>query len=353
MKKILGYAAQSSHSKLEPFEFERRDVGSQDIGIEILFCGICHSDIHVARNEWWQTKYPVVPGHEIVGRIIEIGSQVHTFKIGDIVAVGCIIGSCGVCAACKEGLEQYCEQDFVETFNSSDPYSNGHTYGGYSQYMVVNEKYVFHLPAPFQNEKNLASVAPLMCAGITIYSPMMHWNVSKGQKVGVVGIGGLGHLAIKIARALGAEVVALTNTEEKLDEVQKLGASSALLWTDTESLLHHGDSFDFILCTLPVPYDPNRFVDLLKRDGVMCVLGIPPAALDELRADKLILGRKSIVGSVIGGLPETREMLEFCAKHNIRADVEIIPIDQVNEAYDNVVDRKVRYRYVIDLASLK
>lgn len=350
--KILGYAALSAHSKLAPFTFERRQLQPYDVLVDILYCGICHSDIHEARNEWWNTKYPIVPGHEIIGRVAQIGTQVKRFTVGESVAVGCIIGSCGECAPCKKGLEQYCENEYTDTFNAVDPYTDGYTYGGYSQNIVVNEKYVFHLPEAFKKE-NLAAVAPLMCAGITTYSPLMHWRVGKGQKVGIIGIGGLGHIAIKIAHALGAEVVAFTSTQEKLVDAKRLGASETLLWQDTESLLHHGDSFDFLLCTLPVPYDENRFIDLLKRDGVMCIVGIPPAALDGLRADKLILGRKSIAGSLIGGLPETREMLEFCAKHGITADVEIIPIDQVNEAFDNVVNKNVRYRYVIDMSTLK
>jgi len=351
MRKTLGYAALSGHSSLAPFTFERRDLQPNDILIDILYCGICHSDIHTARNEWRQTKYPVVPGHEIIGRIAQVGAHVKGFAVGESVAVGCIVGSCGECAACKAHLEQYCEQEFTETFNSTDPYSDGVTYGGYSQNIVVNEKYVFHIPAALQND--LASVAPLMCAGITTYSPMKHWKVGKGQKVGIVGIGGLGHIAIKIAHALGAEVVAITSTEEKLVDAKRLGASSSILSTDTEEMMKHGESLDFILCTLPVPYDENRYIDLLKRDGVMCVLGIPPAALSGLRADKLILARKSIVGSMIGGIQETKEMLEFCAQHGIKADVEIIRIDRVNEAFDNVVAKKVRYRYVIDLGTLK
>lgn len=350
--KTIGYAALSAHSNLAPFTFERRELQPHDIFIDIMYCGICHSDIHTARNEWWETHYPVVPGHEIIGRVKEVGSQVQGFAIGEAVAVGCIVGCCGVCKACKEWLEQYCEQEYTDTFNAVDPYGNGYTYGGYSQNIVVNEKFVFHLPEAFKKE-NLASVAPLLCAGITTYSALMHWGVGKGQKVGIVGIGGLGHLAIKIAHALGAEVVAITSTEEKLTDAEKLGASASLLSTDTEELMHHGDSFDFILCTLPVPYDENKYIDLLKRDGVMCIVGIPPHALEELRADKLILGRKSIAGSLIGGLKETREMLEFCAQHGITADVEIIPIKQVNEAFDNVVAKNVRYRYVIDLATLK
>jgi uncharacterized zinc-type alcohol dehydrogenase-like protein len=352
MIKTIGYAALSAHSNLAPFTFERRDVGDRDLKIDILYCGICHSDIHTARNQWWETRYPVVPGHEIVGRVAHIGSQVKGFAVGEFVAVGCIVGSCGVCAACKQHLEQFCEQEFTETFNSVDPYTNGVTYGGYSQNIVVNEKYVFHIPDAFKKD-TLAAVAPLLCAGITTYSPLKHWKVGKGQKVGVIGIGGLGHLAVKIARALGADVVAITSTQEKLTDAKRLGASSSLLMTDTEGLMKHAESFDFILCTLPVPYDENKFIDLLKRDGVMCVAGIPPRALDGLRADKLILGRKSIAGSLIGGIQETREMLEFCAQHGITADVQLISVDEINEAFDNVVDKKVRYRYVIDMATLK
>jgi len=352
MKKIIGYAALSSHSNLAPFSFERRDVGDRDIKIDIMYCGICHSDIHEARNQWWETKYPIVPGHEIVGCVAQVGSQVAKFTVGEFVAVGCIVGSCGVCAACKQHLEQFCEQEFTETFNSVDPYTNGMTYGGYSQNIVVNEKYVLTIPEAFKKD-NLAAVAPLLCAGITTYSPLKHWKVGKGQKVGIIGIGGLGHLAVKIARALGAEVVAITSTEEKLTDAKRLGASSSLLSTDTEELMKHGDSFDFILCTLPVPYDENKYLDLLKQDGVMCIVGIPPHALDGLRVDKLILGRKSIAGSLIGGIQETQEMLEFCAQHGITADIEMVAMDEVNQAFDNVVDKKVRYRYVIDMATLK
>lgn len=352
MKKTLGYAAISAHSKLAPFTFERREVGEHDVKVDILYCGICHSDIHVARNEWWETRYPVVPGHEIVGRVSQKGSQVKDFEIGEIVAIGVIVGSCGVCNACRNYLEQFCEEEFVETFNSPDPYTDGVTYGGYSQNMVVNEKYVFHLPEALK-QGDIAAIAPLLCAGITTYSPLKHWKVGKGQKVGIIGIGGLGHLAVKFAKALGAEVVAITSTEEKLTDAKKLGASVTLLETDTEELMRHGDSFDFLLCTLPVSYDENKYIDLLKHDGVMCVVGIPASLLEGLRADKLILGRKSIAGSLIGGLEETKEMLEFCAQHDIKADVEIIPIEQVNEAFDRVVNKEVRYRYVIDMATLK
>lgn len=352
MKKVLGYAALSARSSLAPFTFERRELQPYDVLIDILYCGVCHSDIHTARNEWWETKYPVVPGHEMIGRVAQVGSQVKNFVIGEAVGVGPIVGSCGTCDSCQEHLEQFCEEEFTEAFNSPDPYGDGMTYGGYSQNIVVNEKFVFRIPEVFQ-KNNLAACAPLLCAGITTYSPLMYWKVGKGQKVGVIGIGGLGHLAIKIACALDAQVIAITSTQEKLSDVKRLGASESLLSTDTEALMRHGDSFDFILCTLPVPYDENRYIDLLKRDGVMCVVGVPPRALDGLRADKLIMGRKSIVGSLVGSIQETQEMLEFCAKHGIVADVELIPMQQINEAFDKVVDKKVRYRYVIDMATLK
>lgn len=353
MKKTLGYAARSSSSPLEPFAFERRDVGAHDVGISILFCGVCHSDIHVARNEWLQSHYPVVPGHEIIGIVSEVGPQVKSFKVGDVVAVGTFVWACGTCEACVQGLEQYCEKGFIDTFNSPDPYTeNGVTYGGYSRYIVVNEKYVYSLPDALKKQ-DLASVAPLMCAGITVYSPLKHWGVGKGKKVGVVGIGGLGHMAIKFAHALGAEVIAITSTPKKIDDCKKFGTQDAFFWDDEAAVKKHAESFDFIISTLPVPYDENRYIDLLKRDGVLCVVGIPPMPLGQLRADKLILGRKSVVGSVVGGIKETKEMLEFCAQHNIRADVEIIPIDQINEAFDKVVNKEVRYRYVIDLDTLK
>ncbi len=351
MKETIGYAATSPSTPLAPWTFERRDVGSTDIQLEILYCGVCHSDIHFARNDWLQTVYPVVPGHEIVGRITAIGESVRSCKVGDVAAIGTIVDACGECTQCKNHLEQYCEKGFTMTFNSFDKHTNGVTYGGYSKQIVVDEKYVLQIPIAFKDE-DLAAVAPLLCAGITVYSPLMHWKVGKGRKVGIAGIGGLGHIGVKIAHALGAYVVAITSTPEKVADAKRLGADEAILSTDLDALKKHHGSFDFILNTIPVPLDLNGYLSLLKLDGNMCLVGIPAGPHGPLFPNILIEERRELSGSLIGGIQETQEMLEFCAQHAITADIEQIPIQNINEAFASVVDKKVRYRYVIDLASL-
>jgi len=350
MIKTIGYAAKSATTPLEPFHFELREPGEHDVLIEVLYCGVCHSDIHFARNEWLETVYPIVPGHEIIGRVLQVGNQVKKFKVGDSAGVGCIVDSCGICKSCKEGLEQFCENGYTFTFNSIDKHTGKMTYGGYSKQMVVDEKFVLRIPDAFKN--SLAAAAPLLCAGITTYSPLRHWKVSKDQKVVVAGIGGLGHLAVKIAHAMRAQVVEYTTTPDKKGDAQRLGAQDAVLSTNPEEMKKYLNSFDFILNTIPAPHDLNAYLQLLKRDGTMCLVGIPSQPHPYLRADMLITERRQLVGSVIGGIQETQEMLDFCAKNNITADIEIIPIEKINEAFERVIKKDVRYRFVIDMKSL-
>ena len=345
--KAKGYATHSATDKLGPFDFERRDVGARDVDIEILYAGICHSDIHQARNEWGGSKYPMVPGHEIVGRVKDIGSGVKKFKQGDLVGVGCLVDSCRTCASCKDGLEQYCENGFTGTYNGTGR-DGKTTFGGYSDHIVVDEDFVVSVP----ENLDVKAVAPLLCAGITTYSPLRHWNVKAGDKVGVVGLGGLGHMGVKLASAMGAHVVMITTSPEKGNDAKKLGADDVLISKDQTAMTSHANSFDFILNTIPVGHDINPYIALLKRDGVMCIVG----ALDALPAVNgagMILKRKTVAGSLIGGLPETQEMLDFCGKHNIVCDVEMIGVKDINTAYDRTVKGDVKYRFVIDMASLK
>ncbi len=350
MIETKGYAALSATSPLEPWSFERRDVGEHDIELEILYCGVCHSDIHFARNEWLQTVYPVVPGHEIVGRVTMVGSKVSSFKIGDPAAVGTIVDCCGTCRECKNNLEQYCEKGFTMTFNSFDKYTQGVTYGGYSKLIMVNEKYVLKIPQEFKQE-DLAAVAPLLCAGITTYSPLKFWEIGKGHTVGIIGIGGLGHIAVKLARALGAHVVAITTSPDKQTDALRLGAHEAVLSTDNAAMQKHHNSLDFIVNTIPFSHDLSTYLALLRLNGKMCLVGIPNQPHEPLYANALIEKRKSLAGSLIGSIKETQELLDFCGKNQITADIEMIPIQQINEAFNKVVDKEVRYRYVIDLAS--
>lgn len=352
MIKTIGYAAKSAHAKLEPFLFEHRNIGPHDVHIEILYCGVCHSDIHFARNEWKDTHYPIVPGHEIIGRAITIGDQVTLFKIGDVVGVGCIIDCCGSCSACKQGLEQFCEKGYTLTFNSPDKYTGGITYGGYSTDIVINEKFIFPIPSALQKH-DLATLAPLFCAGITTYSPLKHWQVSNGHKVGIVGIGGLGHLAVKFAHAMGAQVIEFTTTPEKQKDASRLGAQETVLSTNSSEMNKHIHSFDFILNTIPAPIDLNVYLQLLKRDGTMCLVGIPSKPHLGLEADSLISRRRNLAGSLIGSLQETKEMLEFCAQHAITADIELINAQEINEAFERIIKKDVRYRFVIDNATMK
>lgn len=352
MTKVAGYAAKSEKSPLAPFDFERRAIRPKDIEIEILFCGVCHSDLHTARNEWKNTLYPAVPGHEIVGKVINVGKDVKGFKIGEIVAVGCMVDSCRTCSSCKDDLEQFCEKGAVFTYNGIDKQDQSTTYGGYSQKIIVDEKFVLHVPKEFK-EKDLPGVAPLLCAGITTYSPLRHWKVGKGSKVGVVGLGGLGHMAIKIAHAMGAKVILFTTSAGKAEDAKRLGADEVVISKNESEMAKHKNSLDFIINTVSVSHNLDPYLELLKRDGTLCLVGAPPTPHPSPNVTSLIFGRKTIGGSLIGGIKETQEMLDFCGKHNITSDVEIIPIQKINEAYERMLKSDVKYRFVIDIASLK
>ncbi len=348
--KTIGYAAHSSTSPLQPFSFERREPGPNDIQIDILYCGVCHSDLHTVRDEWasfMPTTYPAVPGHEIVGRVSKVGAQVHKFKEGDLAAVGCMVDSCRKCESCKAGLENYCEVGATFTYNSPDPHLGGVTYGGYSKLIVVDENYVLKVPTNL----DLAAVAPLLCAGITTYSPLRHWKVGKGQKVGIVGLGGLGHMGVKLAHALGANVTLFTTSAHKKDDAKRLGAQDVIISKDQAEMEKHIRSFDFILDTVSANHDLNAYLNLLKRDGTMVLVGAPekPAPVAGFN---LIMARRSLAGSGIGGIPETQEMLDFCGKHGITSDIELIPIQKIDEAYERLLRSDVKYRFVIDMASL-
>jgi alcohol dehydrogenase (NADP+) len=345
--KTLSYAAQSATTPLAPFNFERRDVGKHDVQIEILYCGVCHSDLHTVRSEWQGTTYPCVPGHEIIGRVLNVGEHVKKFKAGDTAGVGCMVDSCRTCANCEEDLEQFCP-DTTFTYNSPDKHLGGKTFGGYSQSIVVDEAFVLHVPAHL----DLAATAPLLCAGITTYSPLRHHNVSAGQKVGVVGLGGLGHMGVKLAKAMGAYVVVFTTSANKVDDALRLGADEVVNSKNPEEMKKHLNSFHFILDTVSAQHDINAYFRMLKRDGNLTQVGVPA---DPLSVDvgSLIFGRRSFSGSLIGGIKETQEMLDFCGKHNITADIELIPIGDINKAYDRLVKSDVKYRFVIDMATLK
>jgi alcohol dehydrogenase (NADP+) len=345
------YAAQSASSGLAPFTLQRRSPRPQDVEIEILYCGVCHSDLHQVRNEWKEvmpTTYPCVPGHEIVGRVVKAGSAVKKFKEGDIAAVGCMVDSCRVCANCRAGEEQYCEQGLTLTYNGQDKILGGVTYGGYSQSIVVDEAYVLRV----SNKLDPAGTAPLLCAGITTYSPLRHWKVGKGQKVGIVGLGGLGHMAVKFAHAFGAHVVLFTTSPNKTADALRLGADEVVVSKNEAEMRKHANSFNFILDAVSAQHDLNAYLQLLKLDGTMTLVGAPeePAPI---AAFNLIMKRRSLAGSAIGGIRETQEMLDFCAEHGITADVEMIRIQQVNEAYERLLKGDVKYRFVIDNASLQ
>ena len=347
--KAKAYAAADAKSPLDPTTIPRRDPGEDDVQIEILFCGICHSDLHQVRNEWsaMPTVYPCVPGHEIVGRVTKVGSAVTKFKPGDLAAVGCLVDSDGNCPQCQVGLEQFCPNTTF-TYNSPDKHIGGVTYGGYSDSIVVKEHFVLHVPSNL----NLAGVAPLLCAGITTYSPIRHWGVTKGKKVGVVGLGGLGHMAVKFAHALGAHVVVFTTSPNKKEDAHRLGADDVVVSRDTDQMSKHVGSFDFIIDTVSAEHDINIYLQLLRPDCNLTIVGAPdkPHAVSAM---SLLFNRRSLSGSLIGGIAETQEMLDFCSKHNITADVEIIPIQKVNEAYERLSRADVKYRFSIDMASLK
>ena len=344
------FSTASPTSPLAPTVIARRDPTENDVQIEILFCGICHSDLHMARNEWsgtLPTVYPCVPGHEIVGRVTKVGSAVTKFKAGDLAGVGCLVDSDGTCPACKEGLEQFCP-NFTLTYGFPDKHLGGVTYGGYSDSIVVDQRFVLHIPSNL----DLAAAAPLLCAGITTYSPMHHWGVTTGKKVGVVGLGGLGHMGVKFAHALGAHTVVFTTSPKKVEDALRLGADEVVLSNDSQAMQKHANSFDFILDCVSADHDINAYINLLGRDGNLTLVGAPEKPLS-LNSFGLIFGRKSVSGSPIGGLPETQQMLDFCGKHNVTADVEVIAMQQVNEAYERLLKADVKYRFSIDMASLK
>lgn len=346
--KINSYAVQNATTPLVPFNIERRDPGAHDVQIEVLYCGVCHSDVHTVRNEWHGTTYPCVPGHEIIGRVTKAGAEVRNFKEGDIAGVGCMVDSCHTCENCQDDLEQFCEEGPIFTYNSPDKHSGGVTYGGYSDSIVVDEDFVLHIP------KNLdpAGTAPLLCAGITTYSPMRLNKVTKGQKVGVVGLGGLGHMGVKLAKAFGAHVVVFTHSPDKVKDALRLGADEVVNSNNDDEMKKHLNSFHFILDTVAAQHNINAYLVLLKRDGNLTQVGLPEEPL-AVQVGCLIFGRRNFSGSLIGGIKETQEMLDFCGEHNITSDIELIPIQKINEAYDRLVKNDVKYRFVIDMASLK
>jgi uncharacterized zinc-type alcohol dehydrogenase-like protein len=350
MPNAKAYSAASATSPLASSTIVRRDPTPEDVQIEILYCGICHSDLHQARNEWkdvFATVYPCVPGHEIVGRVAKVGSAVTKFKVGDLAAVGCMVDSDGTCPDCKEGLEQFCP-NFTLTYNSPDKHTGGVTYGGYSESIVVKEKFVLKVPANL----DLAGVAPLLCAGITTFSPLHHWGVGPGKKVGIVGLGGLGHMGVKFAHALGAHTVVFTTSPNKKEDALRLGADEVVVSKNPDEMKKHAFSFDFILDCVSADHDINAYLQLLKRDGNLTLVGAPEKPL-QVAAFNLLFGRKSLSGSPIGGLKETQEMLDFCGEKGITSDIELIPVQKVNEAYGRLLKSEVKYRFVIDMATLK
>ncbi|AXK72109.1 NAD(P)-dependent alcohol dehydrogenase [Lysobacter sp. TY2-98] len=346
---VKAFGAHAADQPLVALDIQRRTPGPRDVQIEIAYCGVCHSDLHTVKSEWAGTRYPCVPGHEIVGTVTAVGSDVNGFAVGDTVGVGCMVDSCRHCAACAEGLEQYCENGFVGTYNGRTNDPPGHTLGGYSQRIIVDQHFVLRINHP---KEQLAAVAPLLCAGITTYSPLRHWNVGPGKKVGIVGIGGLGHMGIKIAHAMGAHVVAFTTSESKRKDAHALGADDVVVSRDAGAMAAHAGSFDFILDTVAASHNLDAFTSLLKRDGTLCLVGVPEDPHPSPNIGVLIFGRRSLAGSLIGGIPETQEMLDFCAKHGIVADIEMIRAQEINEAYDRMLRSDVKYRFVIDIASL-
>ncbi len=345
---VPAFAAASATAALAPLAIQRREPGPTDVAIEILFCGVCHSDLHTARGEWPGTLYPCVPGHEIVGRVTAVGAQVTKFKAGDLAAVGCMVDSCRTCPSCQAGWEQYCHAFPVLTYNGPDKVLGGHTLGGYSTALVVDEAFVLRVPAGM----DLAATAPLLCAGITTYSPLRHWKVGPNQKVGIVGLGGLGHMGVKFARAFGAHVVVFTTSPGKAADALRLGAHEVVLSKDPDAMKQQAASFDFILDTVSAQHDINAYLNLLKLDGTLTLVGAPERPLP-VSAFTIILPRRHLAGSAIGGIRETQEMLDFCAQHGIVSDIELIPMQRINEAWERLVKQDVKYRFVIDLASLK
>lgn len=347
-KQVNAYGTQAADAQLAQLQIARRTIKPHDVTIEILYCGVCHSDLHTARNEWHGTVYPCVPGHEIVGRVVETGPMVTKFKTGDLAAVGCLVDSCRECEHCTEGLEQYCTQDKVFTYNSPDKYLGVTTYGGYSESIVVDENYVLHVPANL----DLAAAAPLLCAGITTYSPLKHWNIGEGHKVGIVGIGGLGHMGVKLAKAMGAEVIVFTTSPDKAADAKRLGADDVVFSKDEEQMKRYAGKLHFVLDCVSASHDINMYLHLLRVDGTLALVGAPEHPLP-VAAFSLIPQRRNFAGSTIGGIAETQQMLDFCGKHNIVSDIELIDIRQINDAYERLLKGHVKYRFVIDMASLK
>ncbi|MFZ1327119.1 MAG: NAD(P)-dependent alcohol dehydrogenase [Candidatus Contendobacter sp.] len=345
---VLGYATHSPTDALEPFRFERRAPRPNDVVIEILYCGVCHSDLHTARNDWQNTVYPVVPGHEIIGRVVSVGADVARFKAGDAVGVGCMVDSCQQCAACEQGLEQYCEAFPILTYNAVDPHDQMPTFGGYSQKIVVSDKFVLKIP----NSLDLAGAAPLLCAGITTWSPLRHWQVGKGSRVAVIGLGGLGHMALKLAKGLGAEVTLFSRSRGKEPDARRFGADQIVISTDATQMAVVNNQFDLIIDTVPYVHDLNPYIPTLALNGALVLVGYLGDLDPMLNTVPLIMGRKSVAGSIIGGIAETQEMLDFCGQHGITSDVEVIPIQTINEAYERMLKSDVKYRFVIDMASL-
>jgi len=345
---IKAFGTEAAEAALQQLNINRRTPTPHDVAIDILYCGVCHSDLHTARNEWHGTVYPCVPGHEIVGKIVSVGQHVTEFKVGDYAAVGCMVDSCRECQYCAEGLEQYCETGMIGTYNAPDKHLGTQTYGGYSESVVVDEAFVLKIP---QN-LDLAATAPLLCAGITTYSPLKHWKVGPGQKVGVVGLGGLGHMGVKLAKAMGAEVIVFTTSPSKVEDAKRLGADDVVLSTDEAQMKKYAGKLHFVLDAVSAQHDINAYLNLLRVDGSLALVGAPEHPLP-VAAFSLIPSRRSFAGSMIGGIAETQEMLDFCGQHNIVSDIEMINIQQINEAYDRLLKGDVKYRFVIDMASLK
>lgn len=347
--KVLGYATHSSTDALAPFHFERREPRPNDVVIEIQYCGVCHSDLHTARNDWQNTVYPVVPGHEIIGRVVSVGADVTRFKAGDTVGVGCMVDSCQHCEACDQGLEQYCESFPILTYNAVDPHDQMPTFGGYSQKIVVSDQFVLKIP----DGLDLAGAAPLLCAGITTWSPLRHWQVGKESKVAVVGLGGLGHMALKLAKGLGADVTLFSRSPGKEADARRLGADRIVISTDEAQMAAVSNQFDLIIDTVPYVHDLNPYVPALNMNGTLVLVGYLGELEPMLHTGPLVLGRKAIAGSLIGGIAETQEMLDFCGQHGITSDIEVIKIQTINEAYERMLKSDVKYRFVIDMASLE
>lgn len=349
MATVNAYAAQSEDSPLAPYEIERRALRPDDVAIDIDYCGVCHTDIHFAENDWGMTEFPVVPGHEIIGRVTAVGEKVSAHKVGDLVGVGCMVDSCRSCPACESGLEQMCKEGFVATYNGEDRHDHSITFGGYSDHIVVSDRFVVKVPAKLDP----ASASPLLCAGITTYSPLKHYGVKPGDKVGVIGMGGLGHMGVKFAKALGAEVTIFTRSESKVAEAKKQGADHVVVSTDEKQMEAAAETFNFLLDTVPVQHDLNPYINCLTFDGVHIIVGLLDPVEPALQAGGLVMRRRVLAGSLIGGMPETQEVLDFCAEHDITCDVEMIDIQDINTAYERMKKGDVKYRFVIDMKSLK